>query len=531
MSNEKMKKTAIRINKILSSVLLLFLFIIPVVFILKVLGIGMLTEKELVLISVVILLLSVVPGVLNKLLYNEEFISMTILLSLELLFMIISLNRFVELSIIYVLVPAISLLYCNQKITQRISLLCYLGMIGVGIYRTYQMEDCNSSVYCSDVIYLTLLKFTVEFVLFAIVVSYISGRMEGENLGRENYNIHGQRQENLSASGKESSLAPVALLEENYDVEGLFCGIERDMQAIIKGKDKKFELELDSHLPVKLFGDKEEIRQAVSGICSDLLMYRPKAAVNLYVTYDSGIVPKNKQKLTLIIRISAYTDIAAITANKTALGYYLSRRVIEKLHGSFEDLSNSEEAVFKIRLLQRVEDEITLEGRKAKQIKELNQLKGESLRHINESLFKKNVRVLVVDDNKEVCKLIDAVLSSMGVWTDCTDNGAKAIQMLDGKQYQMVFIDQMMPEKSGVETVKELRYLEDEYYQKLPIILMTVNIREDAKKEYQDIGFSDCISKPIMVNEVKEKLRKWIKDDYPLTYAEYKKMQENENEI
>lgn len=531
MSNEKMKKTAIRINKLLAKTLLLFLFLIPVIIVLQIAGICSLTEKELIIVGAAILLLSIVPGVLNKLLYNEEFITMVILVSFETLFMMISMNRFAELSIIYVLVPIISLLYRNQKVTQRISLLCYLGMIGVSIYRTYSLEECNSSVYCSDVIYLTLLKFTLEFVILVIIVSYISGRMEGEELAGGEYGLYNQNQQKLLTLGEKSNAADNALQEENYDVEGLFSGIERDMQAIIKGKDKKFELEFDTHLPVKLFGAKEEIRQAVSGICSDLLMYRPKAAVKLYVTYDSGIVPKNKQKITLVIRISADTDITAITANKTALGYYLSQRVIERLRGSFEDLSNSEEAVFKIRLLQRVEDEVTLEGRKERQIKELNQLKGESLKHIDGNLFKKNVRVLVVDDNKEVCKLIDAVLSSMGVWADCTDNGAKALQMLDSKQYQMVFIDQMMPEKSGGETVKELRYQEDDYYQNLPVILMTVNIREDAKKEYQNLGFSDCISKPIMVNEVKEKLRKWIKDDYPLTYAEYKKMQESENEI
>ena len=302
------------------------------------------------------------------------------------------------------------------------------------------------------------------------------------------------------------------------------------MQGLIRGKDKKFELDLDENLPIKLYGAREEIRQALSGICSDLLMYRSEANIRMSVTYESGIVPKRGQNITLVIRIIGYTDITAVTVNKAALGYFLSQRIIDRLKGSFEDLSDSEEAVFRICLLQRVEDERTIHAYHELQMQDLRHMKTEAINASGMSMYHSRIQVLVVDDNRENCKLIDAILSSMGVLVECVNNGAKAIELLEGREYQMVFIDQMMPEKSGIETVKELRYIDDEYYQQLPIVLMSVNARADAKKEYVALGFSDCISKPIKEKEVKTAIQRWIKDDYPVTYAEYVRMQENGNE-
>lgn len=528
MSNEKMKRAAVKANGILSKSVLLFLFLIPIIFILQAAGVSHNSMEELAAVTVLILVLSVIPGIFNKLSYNEELIANITLLSMEILFMMLSMNPHAELSIIYIVVPVISLIYCNQRLTQRISLLSYVGMMGVCAYRAFVIKESGTGLYSDEFIYLTLLKFTVEFGAVAVIVSYGAGFFEGMILEKGDTD---EKESGLTVSGKDKTGSRENSLQESvYDVQGMFCGIEKDMQAMIKGKNKFFEMEIDPHLPVRLTGAKEEIRKALTGICSDLLMYHSEAAVKMYVTYDSGILPKKNQNITLIIKISGYTDITAVTANKAALGYYLSQKIIERLKGSFEDLSNSKEAVFRICLLQQVEDERTIAYRKEQQLQELRQIQKEAAEQGRHALFHHQIKALVVDDNKENCKLIDAILNSMGVKVVCTDNGASAIELLETQEYQLVFMDQMMPEKSGLETVKELRYQENDYYQKLPIILMTINTKEEAKKEYGEAGFTDCISKPINVNEVKSSLQKWIKDDYPLTYTEYKRMQEIENE-
>ncbi|MBD5541550.1 MAG: response regulator [Lachnospiraceae bacterium] len=529
MTNDKMKKMAIKVNGILSRAILLFLFLVPVICVLQVVGISEFPMNEIIFAIALIVVLCIVPGVFNKISYNEELIATVVLVAMEILFILVSLNPYTELAVIYMIVPVVSLFYCNQRLTQRVCLLCYLGMVFACCYRAVALDGCKFIIGNDSTVYLVLLKFTLEYILLAAIVCYGAGFFEG--LVLENRDIEELNGEIAAISGKEMSGGKQHLLQEcSYDVESLFHGIEKDMLAIIKGKQKSFEVEIDPNLPVRLFGAKEEIRRALSGVCSDLLMYHAEASVKIYVTYDDGIVPKKNQNITLIIKVSGYTDITAVTVNKAALGYYLSQRIIKQLKGSFEDFSNSEQASFRICLLQRVEDERTIKKREELHKQELKRVQRESQGTGSVFLGANRIKALVVDDNKENRKLIDAILNSMGVQVVCTDNGASAIELLESQEYQLVFLDQMMPEKSGIETLKELRYLKDDYYQTLPIILMTVNTKEEAKKEYGELGFTDCISKPINVNEVKSSLRKWIKDDYPLTYTEYVKMQEIENE-
>lgn len=529
MTNDKMKKMAIKVNGILSKAILLFLFLVPVICVLQVVGISEFPMNEIIFAIALIVVLCIVPVVFNKISYNEELIATVVLMAMEILLILVSLNPYTELAVIYMIVPVVSLFYCNQRLTQRVCLLCYLGMVSACSYRAVALDGYEFIIGNDSTVYLMLLKFTLEYILLAAIVSYGAGFFEG--LVLENRDIEELNGEITAISGKEMSGSRQRLLQECiYDVESLFHSIEKDMLAIIKGKQKNFELEIDPNLPVRLFGAKEEIRRALSGFCSDLLMYHAEASVKMYVTYDDGIVPKKNQNITLIIKVSGYTDITAVTVNKAALGYFLSQRIIKLLKGSFEDFSNSEQASFRICLLQRVEDERTIQKREELHKQELERVQMESQGTGGIFLGPNRIKALVVDDNKENRKLIDAILNSMGVQVVCTDNGASAIELLESQEYQLVFLDQMMPEKSGIETLKELRYLKDEYYQTLPIILMTVNTKEEAKKEYGELGFTDCISKPISVNEVKSSLRKWIKDDYLLTYTEYVKMQETENE-
>ena len=229
MSNEKMKRMAIRVNGILSKTAFLFLLLIPVICILRGLEIYSGSLEDLVFASVFILILSVVPGIINKLVYNEELIALVILSSMEVLLMLISMNRFAELSVIYVAVPVISLLYCNQKITQKACIVGYLGMLVVCIYRTTFLLDCQTILYCKENIYLTVLKFTLEFLFITIIVNYAAGFFESwlldsrEGVGKDGGDALPYGAEIKGIAGE------LQLNESVYDVQSLFSGIERDM--------------------------------------------------------------------------------------------------------------------------------------------------------------------------------------------------------------------------------------------------------------------------------------------------------------
>ena len=282
-------------------------------------------------------------------------------------------------------------------------------------------------------------------------------------------------------------------------------------------------------MPVELYGRKTQLKKALSNICADLLMYNTESEVNVYVTYENGLNLRKKENITMIIRIDSNTVLNKSSADKKALGYFLSKKIIDELEGDLIEINENGKTNFKIRLLQRIEDEQTIEARQQKQKSEILELKQLAIANKAEentgNLFHSDVHVMVVDDNREARKLVDSVLSAVGVKVTGVKNGVECIEMLKTQDYDMVLIDQMMPDKSGVETVKEIRFQDSEYFQKLPIVMMSIHGGKEEAKKYQAQGFTDCITKPIKVDEIKSCLKKWIKDDYRMSYEEYMRIQ------
>lgn len=123
----------------------------------------------------------------------------------------------------------------------------------------------------------------------------------------------------------------------------------------------------------------------------------------------------------------------------------------------------------------------------------------------------KGVRVAVVDDNKVNLKVTATLLRDFEVIPEAFSSGAsilKALQM--GREYDMIFMDHMMPEMDGVETTKRLRALDTKYTKNAIVIALTANAVDGVEKEYQEAGMNDCLFKPVNSERLKEKLLKYL---------------------
>jgi CheY-like chemotaxis protein len=91
-------------------------------------------------------------------------------------------------------------------------------------------------------------------------------------------------------------------------------------------------------------------------------------------------------------------------------------------------------------------------------------------------------------------------------------SGKDAIYEIAVKKYDLVFMDHMMPEMDGVETVARIRYLGigDDYYKNVPIIALTANAVSGTKEMFLQNGFNDFLSKPIDTVKLNTLLTKWI---------------------
>ena len=135
-------------------------------------------------------------------------------------------------------------------------------------------------------------------------------------------------------------------------------------------------------------------------------------------------------------------------------------------------------------------------------------------------------KVLVVDDNEINCMVAEELLKSLQMQVDIASDGSQALERIKEEKYDLVFMDHLMPVMDGMEAVKALRELDGAYYKNLPVIALTGNTGKEQREEYIQAGMSDYLSKPIDMEDICRKIRKWIPEKIVEGVSEEAEMRE-----
>ena len=128
----------------------------------------------------------------------------------------------------------------------------------------------------------------------------------------------------------------------------------------------------------------------------------------------------------------------------------------------------------------------------------------------NEEKDYSNKKILIVDDDIKNAKLTKKIISKYNFEVEIVNSGVECINKIkEEEQYNIVFMDIMMPEMDGVEILKALKELEG--YVLPPMVALTANAISGMKELYLSEGFDDYISKPIRKNELEIIFSKYIK--------------------
>lgn len=118
--------------------------------------------------------------------------------------------------------------------------------------------------------------------------------------------------------------------------------------------------------------------------------------------------------------------------------------------------------------------------------------------------------VLVVDDNAMNLKVMARLLLPYQLKVTLAGSGQEALEKLNAPNFDFVFLDHMMPEMDGVETLHKIRQKPGAYYQSLPVIAFTANTIGGAREMFISEGFNDFIAKPIELSVLERILRRYI---------------------
>ena len=119
-------------------------------------------------------------------------------------------------------------------------------------------------------------------------------------------------------------------------------------------------------------------------------------------------------------------------------------------------------------------------------------------------------KVLVVDDNWMNLKVMEGLLERYQMKVSTAVNGPEALEKIQSKEFDFVFMDHMMPDMDGVETFHRIRNKVGSYYKKVPIISVTANAIAGSRDMFLQEGFNDFLEKPVELSVLDRLLRRHI---------------------
>ena len=278
------------------------------------------------------------------------------------------------------------------------------------------------------------------------------------------------------------------------------------LRAQEKGLSIRFSL--DETLPRKLYGDDVRIKQIVTNLLTNAVKYTPQGGIEMNVAYER----KGGEEISLVISVKdtgmgirkedmgkLFENFQRLDEEKnrniegTGLGMNITMSLLKLMDGDMNVESEyGKGSVFTVSIPQRIVcDEPTGDFETIRSRREQNLSKQQQTFEAPEA------SVLVVDDNSMNLTVFQSLLKRTKMKITTAESGKKCLELVKKEPYHIIFMDHMMPEMDGIETLHEIQKLTDFPNQDTPVIVLTANALSGAREGYLKEGFVDFLTKPI----------------------------------
>ncbi|MBQ8526859.1 MAG: response regulator [Lachnospiraceae bacterium] len=306
-----------------------------------------------------------------------------------------------------------------------------------------------------------------------------------------------------------------------YNVASVIHDIVNMVEFKAREKGLEFIIEADEKLPSRLFGDDVRLRQIILNILSNAVKYTNEGSVtfrvsgrllenNNYLLHveveDTGIGIKEEDKGKIFNSFQRLEEVKNRNIEGTGLGMSITTSFLLMMGSKLELKSEyGKGSVFYFDLEQEVVDSTPVGS-----MKQILELQSESPIQSGCSFEAPEAKVLVVDDNRMNLEVFLGLLKHTQMQIVTAESGKEALALLKRNEFDIIFMDHMMPGMDGIETFEEAKRRWKELPDKMmtpesvPVIILTANAIYGAKEMYLQKGFTDYLSKPIDYHELEE---------------------------
>jgi len=311
------------------------------------------------------------------------------------------------------------------------------------------------------------------------------------------------------------------LMESPYRLSSMLNDLSN--QTLFKARDKglEFVIDVDETLPDEIFGDELRVKQIFTNILSNAVKYTEHGIIRFRLrgerqgdkivftadVKDTGIGIKTEDKEKL------FDDFERLGRNTTVqgsgLGLPITQRLLKMMNGSISVESEyGKGSIFTVTIPQKVLSDAPV-GDFQERFKESVLAAGS----YKESFRAPDAHILIVDDTKMNLAVVVNLLKNTRMKIDTTYTGAGAIALCELNRYDLILMDQRMPELDGTETFHAIRNSDTAASKDSPVICLTADAVVGARERYLAEGFTDFLTKPVDSHALEKMILKYLPED------------------
>ena len=299
------------------------------------------------------------------------------------------------------------------------------------------------------------------------------------------------------------------LINKEYNSQELFNSLSTMVIPRIGDKPIDFKTVIASDIPPVLKGDTGKLKQIILNLLTNAVKYTDKGFIKYRIECINDF-KNNKTKLIITItdtgrgikkedidrlfkKFERLEEDRNTSIEGTGLGLAITEGLAELMGGKITVISDyGKGSTFKFVVIQEIVNVELKEEKSNITSSDYNTFEGKN--------------ALIVDDSKLNLKVAENVLKNFLVTTESVTSGLECLSCVNSKKYDIIFMDIMMPNMSGVEVLRKLR----ENGVNTPVIALTADAIEGQEEKYMSEGFDGYISKPINKEKLSYVLNKYL---------------------
>ena len=303
------------------------------------------------------------------------------------------------------------------------------------------------------------------------------------------------------------------LSESDYKVNDVVSNVINVAKQKIGSKPVKLLINIDQSTSSVLHGDSSKLYQALLNVVTNAAKYTEVGRITitlsssrsggnehlLFKITDTGIGIRDEDKDSIFVK-DKLDDPNIEDTEGAGLGLVITKQYIESMGGKiWFETQYRVGTTFYIEVEQKIVDATPLGSAVVS-----------STTETPEKLDCSQFRVLIVDDNLLNIKVAKRLLENYKFNVESVTSGKECVDKIkEEEKYDAIFMDHMMPEMDGIETLHVLKKLDG--YTLPPIIALTANAIAGMKEMYLNEGFDDYLAKPINTHELDRVVNRFFK--------------------